>query len=96
VVSATFALPALLSIRVARWFIFKPKIPILGSCYGRYWYIIFPFGQISGYLVYFMALWYILWSFGIFSPFWYIVERKIWQPCFQFPTATCKIAGKKS
>jgi hypothetical protein len=24
----------------------------------------------------------ILWSFGIFFPFWYIVTRKIWQPCF--------------
>jgi hypothetical protein len=44
-------------------------------------------------LVYFTALWsvlrsfgiHILWSFGkfwyIFSPFWYVVQRKIWQPC---------------
>jgi hypothetical protein len=31
---------------------------------------------------YFMAIWYILWSFGIFFPFWYVVPRKIWQPCF--------------
>jgi hypothetical protein len=23
-----------------------------------------------------------LWSFGIFSPFWYFVPRKIWQPRF--------------
>jgi hypothetical protein len=22
---------------------------------------------------------YILWLFGIFSPFWYVVPRKIWQ-----------------
>jgi hypothetical protein len=28
----------------------------------------------------FMALCDILWPFGIFSPFWYIVPRKIWQP----------------
>jgi hypothetical protein len=48
-------------------------------------------------LVYFMsiwdilqrAIWYIygtlviLWSFGIFFPFWYIVWRKIWQPCLE-------------
>jgi hypothetical protein len=27
-----------------------------------------------------MAFGHILWSFGIFSPFWYIVPRKIWQP----------------
>jgi hypothetical protein len=27
-----------------------------------------PFGQFSCHLEYFMALWYILWSFGIFSP----------------------------
>jgi hypothetical protein len=26
-----------------------------------------------------MAIWYILLVFGIFSPFWYVVERKIWQ-----------------
>jgi hypothetical protein len=38
-------------------------------------------------LVYFTAIWYILWTFGTFciylvhfSPFWYIVPRKIWQP----------------
>jgi hypothetical protein len=38
--------------------------------------------------IYFVVIWcifcgqlaYILWSFGIFSPFWYIVRRKIWQP----------------
>jgi hypothetical protein len=29
----------------------------------------------------FIALWYIWWSFDIFSPFWYFVLRKIWQPC---------------
>jgi hypothetical protein len=22
-----------------------------------------------------------LWSFGIFTPFWYVGPRKIWQPC---------------
>jgi hypothetical protein len=43
--------------------IFKPKIPIwlnLGvSCNGKCLYIVCPFGQFSGHLVYFMALWYI-------------------------------------
>jgi hypothetical protein len=32
-----------------------------------------------------MAIWYILWSFGVnlvyFCPFWYVAPRKIWQPC---------------
>jgi hypothetical protein len=45
-------------------------------------YIVLTFGQFHGHLVHFMVLWYILWSFGIFSPFWCIVPRKIWQPWF--------------
>jgi hypothetical protein len=39
-------------------------------------------------LGYFSAIWHILWAFGIFGgylgmffPFWYVVPRKIWQPC---------------
>jgi hypothetical protein len=32
------------------------------------------------YLVYFAAIWYILWLFAIFFLFWYVVLRKIWQP----------------
>jgi hypothetical protein len=33
-------------------------------------------------LVYLLALWYLLWSFGIFSQIlYYVVPRKIWQPC---------------
>jgi hypothetical protein len=30
-----------------------------------------------------MAIWYILWQFGIPTLwlFWYVVARKIWQPC---------------
>jgi hypothetical protein len=52
-------------------------------------------GKFHDHLVYFTAnrifygyIWYILWSFGIFCglfgiffPFWYVIERKIWQPC---------------
>jgi ABC-type sugar transport system permease subunit len=26
-----------------------------------------------------MVIWYSLGSFGIFFPFWYILQRKIWQ-----------------
>jgi hypothetical protein len=36
------------------------------------WNILPPFGIGYGDLV-------LLWQFGIFSPFWYIVSRKIWQ-----------------
>jgi hypothetical protein len=32
----------------------------------------------------FAAFWYILWLFGIFFPFWYVVPRKIWQPCCSY------------
>jgi hypothetical protein len=28
-----------------------------------------------------MVIWYILLAFGLFSPFWYVLPRKIWQPC---------------
>jgi hypothetical protein len=44
------------TVRVARWYIFKPKIPIWvnfgGSCNGRCWYILWPFGLSYGHLVY--------------------------------------------
>jgi hypothetical protein len=72
---------------VARWFIFRPKIVIWvhfgGSCNGRRcWCILWPFGLFYGHLIYFMDLWYryfvVIWYF--FPPFWYIVQRKIWQP----------------
>jgi hypothetical protein len=54
--------------RVARWYIFKPKIPIwvnfLGACNGRGWYILWPFGLFYGhfgifvgYLLYFTLFW---------------------------------------
>jgi hypothetical protein len=44
-----------LQIRVARWFVVKPKIQIWvnfeGSCYGRCWYILWPFGIFYGHFV---------------------------------------------
>jgi hypothetical protein len=39
-----------------------------------------PLCPFNGQMVYCMAIWYILWSFGIFYPFWYDVPRKIWNP----------------
>jgi hypothetical protein len=58
--------------RVARWHIFKPKIPLWvnfgGPWVGKCWYILWPFGIFYGYLGYFMTIWYILCSFGTFCP----------------------------
>jgi hypothetical protein len=55
--------------RVARWHIFKPKIPIWvhfgGSSKGRCWHILLPFGLFTaicifcGHWVYFMVIWYV-------------------------------------
>jgi hypothetical protein len=39
-----------------------------GSCNVRCWYILWPFGIFSTVL-------------GYFHPFWYVMPRKIWQPC---------------
>jgi hypothetical protein len=30
---------------------------------------------------YFIGIWYNFWLFDVFFPFWYVVQRKIWQPC---------------
>jgi hypothetical protein len=75
--------------RVARWNIFKTKIPnwvnFGGSYNGTCWYILRSVDLFCSYLVhwmvYFMVIWCILWSFGTFFPFWYVASRKIWQPC---------------
>jgi disulfide bond formation protein DsbB len=47
-------------------------------------------GICHGPLVYFTAIWYILWMLGIFCgnlvyffAFWYVLPCKIWQPCSQ-------------
>jgi hypothetical protein len=37
-------------------------------------------GVLNGHFVYFMAKWNILRPFGIFLPFWYVVQRQILQP----------------
>jgi hypothetical protein len=50
---------------------FQTKIPIWvnfeGSCNGRHWYILLPFGLFYGHWVYFVVFWYML------PPFWYVV-----------------------
>jgi hypothetical protein len=62
--------------RVARLFVFKPKIPIWvnfgGSCNGKSWYIIKTIWSILllleifyGHLVYFVVIWYNFPQFGI-------------------------------
>jgi hypothetical protein len=44
-------------------------------------------------LVYSMAIWYILWSFGVLIPFWYDIPRKVWQPwCSIFRWAWIRIS----
>jgi hypothetical protein len=63
--------------RVARWYIFKPKIPISVN-FGRFWngknwYTYFmpiwsifrPFDKFYAHLVYFSPFWYIFTHFGI-------------------------------
>jgi hypothetical protein len=51
--------------RVARWFVFKPKIQIWvnfgGSCNGRWWHILLTLCPLYGLLLYFMDIWYSLW-----------------------------------
>jgi hypothetical protein len=51
------------SIRVARWYVFRPKIPLGvnfgGSCNLRCWYILWTFSLFHGHSIYFMAVWYI-------------------------------------
>jgi hypothetical protein len=65
-------------IRVARWFIFKPKIPIWGNFGGpkvekveKCGYILWPFGIFYRHLGYFKTIWYILCTFGDFFHFWH-------------------------
>jgi hypothetical protein len=60
--------------RVARWFVFKPKIPSWlnfgGSCYGKSWYIFMTIWSILRPLETFFGLlvYIVVYIFGIFSP----------------------------
>jgi hypothetical protein len=65
--------------RVARWFVFKPKI-LEGLAME-------DAGMFYGHLVHFTVFCYILWTFGIvrcnlvyFFRFGNLRQRKIWQP----------------
>jgi hypothetical protein len=52
---------AVLRSRVARWFVFKPKIQIwenfLGSYNGRCWHILWTLDPFYGLLLYLMDIW---------------------------------------
>jgi hypothetical protein len=57
-----------LEIRVARWFIFKPKSQCVnfgGPWNGKGWYILWLFGIYYGHWVHF-------WPFGNLLPIWYL------------------------
>jgi hypothetical protein len=68
--------------RVARWHIFKPKVPIWvnfgWSCNGSIRFNSCPFDLFYNNLIYFMVIWYILWPFCKvhFSLFWYFCIKK--------------------
>jgi hypothetical protein len=47
----------------------------VGIFYDCLEYVVF------GHFLSFKAIWYSLWSFGIFFPFGKFGPRKIWQPC---------------
>jgi hypothetical protein len=66
---------------------FKPRMPIWvnfgGSCIGRCWYLLWPFGPFRGCWVYFTAIWYILRQDGIFYGN-LVYFTAIWYICRQF------------
>jgi hypothetical protein len=43
-----------------------------------------PLVLFSCHLVYIVAIWYKLWFLVYNFKFWYVVPRKIWQPCPDF------------
>jgi hypothetical protein len=42
-----------------------------------------------------LDIWYIIWYFGIFSSFWYVVWRKIWQPWLRSSMNVCNVLSKE-
>jgi hypothetical protein len=72
-------------IRVARWYIFKPKIQIWvnfrGPMIGKCFYILWPFGIFYRHLEYFMTIWYTKYAFvTFFSRFGIMYEEKSGNP----------------
>jgi hypothetical protein len=76
---------------VARWFLFKSKIPIWVNFGGPYigicWYISWPFAIFTAIWYMCVIWWLIVWEFGIFSVNLYVVPRKnIWDILRSFST----------
>jgi hypothetical protein len=68
------------STRVARWFVFIPKMPIwvyfLMPRVKSFWlFYIWPFGISKAILVYFIAIWYFYCHFGLLVPFLMFQEK---------------------
>jgi hypothetical protein len=60
--------------QVCQMVYFQTKNPNLGKFWRvLQWKLLAHFCR----LVYFTAIWYILWSFDMFPPFWYVVPSKI-------------------
>jgi hypothetical protein len=70
--------------RVARWFVFKPKIQIWvifgGSWIGRCLYILWKLSLLHGPLLYFMHIWYICGNLEYFSRFGVLFQEKSGNP----------------
>jgi hypothetical protein len=71
--------------RVARWYVyFLTKNPNFGEfgkvLQSKMLVFLGPFCLFYGQMVYFMAIWFILLSFGIFSPVLVCCNKKNWQP----------------
>jgi hypothetical protein len=70
--------------RVARWFVFKPKIPlwvnVVGSCYGKSWYILWSFDLFYSHWKYFMAILYIFGNLVNFPRFGILDQEKSGNP----------------
>jgi hypothetical protein len=56
------------------------------SNFGRFWKALEFYDHLvnfCGHLLCLLAICYVLWLFVIVSTFWWIVSRKIWQPCLR-------------
>jgi hypothetical protein len=87
IIHRSLHLPKQLS-KVARWYIWIPKIPIWvyfeGHWNAKCWYNLWTLGIFYCHLVYDMALWYIFWPSGIyFSVLAYVLyEEKSGNPAW--------------